>query len=79
MRRSSIRSRIGAATLASLGTLLASNAFAQIGGAGPTRFVDIVEVTDHDDQVDLTVQFNCSVRYITHLPASEGSEAARSS
>ncbi len=36
--------------------------------------MDVVEVTDHDDQVDVVVQFNCSVRYITHLPASEGSE-----
>ena len=36
--------------------------------------VDIVEVTDHDDQVDISVQFNCSVRYMTHLPASEGVE-----
>jgi hypothetical protein len=73
MRRSSIRS-IPLSTLASLGTLLASTAFAQIGASGPARFVDVVEVTDHEDQVDLTVQFNCSVRYITHLPASEGSE-----
>jgi len=36
------------------------------------RLVDMVEVLDHEDQVDITVQFNCSVRYITHLPASEG-------
>jgi tetratricopeptide (TPR) repeat protein len=36
--------------------------------------VDIVDVADHEDQVDLTVQFNCSVRYVTHLPASEGAE-----
>jgi len=57
-----------------LGSLLTSSAFAQFGGAAPTRLVDMVEVTDHDDQVDLTVQFNCSVRYITHLPASEGTE-----
>lgn len=49
-------------------------AFGQIGIGGPGRFVDIVEVTDHDEQVDINVQFNCSVRYITHLPASEGAE-----
>src|ERR1700756_4362410 len=56
-------------------TLLATGlAYAQIGTAGPGRLVDIVEVTDHDEQVDVTVQFNCSVRYITHLPASEGAE-----
>ncbi|MDB6091068.1 MAG: hypothetical protein JWN85_3852 [Gammaproteobacteria bacterium] len=73
MRRSSIRS-IGLIAIASLGALLTGVAFGQIGTSGPTRFVDIVEVTDHDDQVDLTVQFNCSVRYVTHLPASEGTE-----
>jgi hypothetical protein len=61
--------------MASLGVLLTSVAVGQIGAApGAGRFVDIVEITDHEDQVDLTVQFNCSVRYITHLPASEGAE-----
>src|SRR6185437_1018977 len=49
-------------------------AFAQIGGGGVGRLVDIVEVNEHDDQVDINVQFNCSVRYVTHLPASEGVE-----
>jgi hypothetical protein len=43
-------------------------------GPGTVRFVDVIELTDHDDQADITVQFNCSVRYITHLPASEGTE-----
>jgi SPOR domain len=57
-----------------LATLTTGIAAAQIGTAGPGRLVDIVEVTDHDEQVDVTVQFNCSVRYITHLPASEGAE-----
>lgn len=62
------------AAFASLGILLTSVAFGQIGAPGAGRFVDIVEVSDHDDQVDLTVQFNCSVRYVTHLPASEGAQ-----
>ena len=60
---------------ASLAVMTASLAHGQIGPGGvPGRLVDIVEVTDHDDQVDISVQFNCSVRYVTHLPASEGSE-----
>src|SRR5215831_13335343 len=50
-----------------------ANVRAQIG-PGTVRFVDVIELTDHDDQADITVQFNCSVRYITHLPASEGTE-----
>jgi hypothetical protein len=74
MRRSNTRSRIGLQAIASLSALLTSVAFGQLGAAGPARFVDVVEVTDHDDQVDLTIQFNCSIRYVTHLPASEGTE-----
>ncbi|MGE3891602.1 MAG: SPOR domain-containing protein [Steroidobacteraceae bacterium] len=42
--------------------------------AGVTRYVDIIELTDHDDQADIVVQFNCSLRYNTHIPASEGTE-----
>src|ERR1700755_3564493 len=60
--------------MALLAAMDAGVTHAQFGGAGPGRLVDIVEVTDHDEQVDITVQFNCSVRYVTHLPASEGSE-----
>jgi tetratricopeptide (TPR) repeat protein len=74
MRLSNARHRGWPIAVAFLGSLLANSGIAQIGGAPPTRLVDVVEVTDHDDQVDLTVQFNCSVRYITHLPASEGPE-----
>jgi hypothetical protein len=36
--------------------------------------VDLVEVNAHDEQIDLAIQFNCSMRYVTHIPASEGSE-----
>jgi len=54
--------------------LLTSTARAQISLQQPARFVDVVEVSDHDDQVDVAVQFNCSVRYISHFPASEGGE-----
>ena len=49
-------------------------ASAQISGNGPSRIVDLVEVIDRDDHADIAVQFNCSVRYITHQPAAEGKE-----
>lgn len=63
------------ASLVLIGSLLAwCTAWAQIGGNGPSRIVDLVELIDHDDQADIAVQFNCSVRYITHQPASEGKE-----
>ncbi len=58
----------------SLCVSIPDTALGQRGFAAPTRLIDVVEVTDHDDQVDIVVQFNCSMRYITHLPASEGSE-----
>jgi hypothetical protein len=63
-----------------LATLTLGCAFAPFGavraqiGPGSTRFVDVIELSDHDDQADITIQFNCSMRYITHLPASEGAE-----
>ena len=56
-----------------IGSLVAGAAWAQIGN-GPSRIVDLVELNDHDDQADIAVQFNCSVRYITHQPATEGKE-----
>jgi tetratricopeptide (TPR) repeat protein len=52
----------------------AAPARAQVFGAGPGRFVDIVELSDHDDQADIVVMFTCSMRYLTHQPASEGTE-----
>ena len=71
MPRSATRQAIAAIAL--LAGLLSGRAPAQTSPQ-PTRLVDLVEVSAHDEQIDLTVQFNCSMRYVTHLPASEGSE-----
>ncbi len=62
----------GFVLIASLG--FGPSALAQITGVGPGRFVDVIEVEDHDDQADVVVQFTCSLRYITHQPAAEGKE-----
>ena len=62
----------GIALFAAFG--LGHAAIAQISGAGPGRFVDIVELNDHDDQADIVVQFTCSLRYLTHQPAAESKE-----
>src|SRR5258707_934422 len=64
--------RYGLALLVALAT--GASASAQSLTSGPGRFVDIVEVNDHEDQVDIVVQFTCSLRYLTHQPASEGKE-----
>src|ERR1700730_2889739 len=71
MPRSVTRQAIAAVAL--LADLLSGRALAQISPQ-PTRLVDVVEVSAHEEQIDLAVQFNCSMRYVTHLPASEGSE-----
>ena len=47
---------------------------AQNFGTGINRFVDVIEFEDHDDQADIVVQFNCSLRYLTHQPTSEAKE-----
>lgn len=55
-------------------SVLPSTSLAQIGAGQPSRLVDLVEVTPRDEQTDIVIQFNCSMRYVTHLPATEGSE-----
>ena len=47
---------------------------AQLTGAGPNRLVSVIDVSEHEDQVDLTMVFNCSMRFVNNLPASEGKE-----
>jgi tetratricopeptide (TPR) repeat protein len=76
MRRSSTSTRLGIplGLLTLLGALASGSVLAQSLGSGITRFVDIVELSDHDDQADIVVQFTCSLRYITHAPTSEGTE-----
>ncbi|MDB6100207.1 MAG: hypothetical protein JWO52_206 [Gammaproteobacteria bacterium] len=41
---------------------------------GPARLIDVVDVDEHESQVDVTLQFNCSLHYSGHSPASEGPE-----
>jgi hypothetical protein len=40
----------------------------------PGRLVDVIDIDVHDNQVDVTLQFTCSLHYAGHSPASEGSE-----
>ncbi len=54
----------------------------QVGGpqaavtssAAPSRLVDVIDVEERETQVDITLQFNCSLRYAGHAPTSEGPE-----
>jgi hypothetical protein len=36
--------------------------------------VEVIDIDEHESQVDITLQFNCSLRYAGHTPASEGPE-----
>ena len=40
----------------------------------PARLIDVIDIDEHENQVDITLQFNCSLRYAGHAPASEGPE-----
>jgi tetratricopeptide (TPR) repeat protein len=71
MRRSSTERPLSRLALALVAVLGAGTASAQFS-VGPARLVDVIEVNDREDTVDLTMVFNCSMRYITTLPASEG-------
>src|SRR6516165_12342917 len=73
MRRSSVEFRRRGTVMGLLAALGMGAASAQMP-TGPQRLVDVIEVSDRDGQVDLTVVFNCSMRFVTNLPASEGSE-----
>ena len=39
-----------------------------------SRLVDVIDIDEHDNQVDITLQFSCSLHYSGHTPASEGTE-----
>lgn len=47
---------------------------AQIVSAGPIRLVSVIDVAEQEDRVDLTMVFNCSMRFVSSLPPSEGKE-----
>ena len=73
MRRSNVESRWCRACLGLLAAFGVGVASAQMPTA-PQRLVDVIEVSDREGQIDLTVVFNCSMRFVTNLPANEGSE-----
>jgi len=73
MRRSSVELRRHGSLLGLLAALGVGVASAQMPIA-PQRLVDVIEVSERDTQVDLTVVFNCSMRFVNNLPASQGSE-----
>jgi tetratricopeptide (TPR) repeat protein len=57
-----------------LTALAGPSALAQITPASQGRFVQVIQAAEHDEQVDLTIVFNCSMRFVNNVPASEGAE-----
>lgn len=53
-----------------IGAILASAALAQ----SALRVVESVDVLRAPTHIDVVLQFNCRVRYVTHTPAGEGEE-----
>jgi tetratricopeptide (TPR) repeat protein len=46
----------------------------QLQPQGPAKLIDVIDIDERESQVDITLQFNCSLRYAGHSPASEGPE-----
>jgi hypothetical protein len=46
----------------------------QLQPQGPARLIDVIDVDEKESQVDITLQFNCSLHYAGHSPANEGPE-----
>jgi tetratricopeptide (TPR) repeat protein len=75
MRRSIVeRRRHGLLLTLLLAALGAGVASAQVPGRGPPRLVDVVEISEREGQVDINIVFNCSMRFVTNLPTSQGKE-----
>lgn len=47
---------------------------AQAGAQASQRIVDIIDASKREDHTNITIQFSCTLRYITHSPATGGSE-----
>src|SRR6516162_3591812 len=73
MRRSSVERRLRWLVMGLVAAVAAGGALAQIP-AGPNRLVDVIQVDEHDNQVDVTMVFSCSMRFVTNVPANEGRE-----
>jgi tetratricopeptide (TPR) repeat protein len=46
----------------------------QLQPQGPAKLIDVIDIDERESQVDVTLQFNCSLHYAGHSPASDGPE-----
>ena len=59
---------------AALLVLFVSCLTATVAAQTPARLVDVIDIDERDNQVDISLQFSCSLHYAGHTPASEGPE-----
>src|SRR5579859_4866096 len=55
-------------------TLIALGWLSVVAAQTPARLIDVIDIDEHESQVDITLQFNCPLHYAGHAPAREGSE-----
>ena len=48
----------------------------QLQPQGPSRLIDVIDIDERESQVDITLQFNCSLHYAGHAPASSSTDTA---
>jgi hypothetical protein len=65
---------VPAPTRAQVGRPVTGLASGQLTAAVPSRLIEVIDVDERESQVDITLQFNCSLHYAGHSPASEGPE-----
>jgi tetratricopeptide (TPR) repeat protein len=81
LRQGFLKAALGSVALLSA-ALVSPVASAQVRGIGPpplqaqgpARLIDVIDVDERESQVDITLQFNCSLHYAGHSPASDGPE-----
>src|SRR5215472_4710928 len=71
---SNVERRLCWLVMGPLAALAAGGVCAQVSAVGPSRLVDVIQVDDHENEVDITMVFNCSMRFVTNVPANEGTE-----
>ena len=74
MPRSSAERGLSHLFCALLATLAAAGAQAQVMPLTPLRLMNVIDVSEHEDQVDLAILFNCSMRFVSAIPVSEGQQ-----
>ena len=61
-------------TVLAAAALLLALGLSPVRAQTPARLIDVIDIDEHESQVDVTLQFSCALHYAGHTPASEGPE-----